>query len=224
MNKWELFQKFLITENSQINFNDILINALLVIILSIILEFTYYKCARSLSNKKMFARNFMLLIFTTMVIIMVVKSSLALSLGLVGALSIVRFRAAIKEPEELTYLFFAISIGLSLGANQRVLAVTAFIILILIIWVRYFLSRKSENQNLFITVTSSPKDIDIQQITEIIKKYFKENQLKRYDEDKTFLEVSFDVNIKNSKQLIDCKSELQKLSSEIKIIFIDNKN
>ena len=61
-----------------------------------------------------------LLAVTTMFIITVVKSSLALSLGLVGALSIVRFRAAIKEPEELTYLFFAISIGLGLGADQRV--------------------------------------------------------------------------------------------------------
>ena len=56
-------------------------------------------------------------------IISIVKSSLALSLGLVGALSIVRFRAAIKEPEELVYLFFVISIGLSNGANQFLLSI-----------------------------------------------------------------------------------------------------
>ena len=49
---------------------------------------------------------------TTMLIISIVKSSLALSLGLVGALSIIRFRAAIKEPEELAYLFLAIGISI----------------------------------------------------------------------------------------------------------------
>ena len=56
----------------------------------------------------------------TVVVISIVKSSLALSLGLVGALSIVRFRSAIKEPEELAYLFLSIGIGLGLGAGQRV--------------------------------------------------------------------------------------------------------
>ena len=54
-----------------------------------------------------------------MIIITIVKSSIALSLGLVGALSIVRFRAAIKEPEELTFLFICIAIGVGLGAGQR---------------------------------------------------------------------------------------------------------
>ena len=49
---------------------------------------------------------------------MIVKNSIALSLGLVGALSIVRFRAAIKEPEELTYLFLVIATGLGTGSGQ----------------------------------------------------------------------------------------------------------
>ena len=53
-------------------------------------------------------------------VILIVKSSLALSLGLVGALSIVRFRTPIKEPEELIYLFLAIAIGLGFGAGQIV--------------------------------------------------------------------------------------------------------
>ncbi len=51
----------------------------------------------------------------TLLVISIVKSSLALSLGLVGALSIVRFRTAIKDPEELIYLFFSIAIGLGMG-------------------------------------------------------------------------------------------------------------
>ena len=71
---------------------------------------------------------------TTMFIITIIKSSLVLSLGLIGALSIIRFRTAIKEPEELTYLFLAIAIGLGLGANQRTIILIAFLLTHLIIW------------------------------------------------------------------------------------------
>lgn len=80
--------------------------------------FLYTKYGSSLSNRNAFADTFWLLAATTTIVIMVVKFSLALSLGLVGALSIVRFRAAIKEPEELIYLFLVIGIGIACGAGQ----------------------------------------------------------------------------------------------------------
>ena len=79
-----------------------------------------------------------LAIITTLVIT-VIKFSLALSLGLVGALSIVRFRAAIKEPEELVYLFFIISIGLANGANQFLLSIIATLIILLFLFIRKFI-------------------------------------------------------------------------------------
>ena len=128
-NKWSLFQKFLISQDVEITLTDLALNSVIVILLSIFLEYTYMKCGRTFSNRKMFAQNFYIIAFTTMLIISIVKSSLALSLGLVGALSIVRFRAAIKEPEELSYLFLAIAIGLGLGANQRVIVPSAFAII-----------------------------------------------------------------------------------------------
>ena len=71
---------------------------------------------------------------TTMLIITIVKSSLALSLGLVGALSVVRFRTAIKEPEELSYLFFTIAIGLGFGANQTLITVIGFVLIAISRW------------------------------------------------------------------------------------------
>jgi hypothetical protein len=82
----------------------------------------YCRFAGTTSNREKFSLTFAPVIMATVLIIFVVKSSLALSLGLVGALSIVRFRAAIKEPEEIVYLFFCIAIGLSLGAEYLPLA------------------------------------------------------------------------------------------------------
>ena len=81
-------------------------------ILGVLLGKAYVRFGTALSNRSQFARNFLLLTVTTTLIIGIVKSSLALSLGLVGALSIVRFRAAIKEPEELAFLFLSIAVGL----------------------------------------------------------------------------------------------------------------
>lgn len=85
---------------------------------SYLVKFTYDRYGRSLNNRTNFSNNFILLCIVTTLVIIIVKHSLALSLGLVGALSIVRFRAAIKEPEELVFLFLIISLGLCFGANQ----------------------------------------------------------------------------------------------------------
>ena len=111
---FESFEDFLSVSKVQIPIIWFIINLSLTAVLALILSQIYIRFGRSLSNRRMFSRNFLLITMTTMLIITIVKSSLALSLGLVGALSIIRFRAAIKEPEELAYLFLAISIGLGL--------------------------------------------------------------------------------------------------------------
>ena len=70
------------------------------------------------SRSQSMGKTLIIIATMTFLIITVVKSSLALSLGLVGALSIIRFRTPIKEPFELSYLFMSIAIGLGFGANQ----------------------------------------------------------------------------------------------------------
>lgn len=225
MDKWSLFQRFLITESSQINVWDFVINSVIAFVLSIILEFTYARCAKSLSGRKVFAANFFLIAFTTMLIISIVKSSLALSLGLVGALSIVRFRSAIKEPEELAYLFYTIAIGLGLGANQRVISIIAFLILMVIIWGRYFSSKKEKKQNLFLTVSSTGKSKpELSQINELLEARFKAFHLSRYDESEQIIEASFWVEISKPQDLEDFKNAVQKLAPEMQISFVDNKS
>ncbi len=88
----------------------------------------YRRFAGTVSSREATSRVFPLLTVATVLVIFVVKSSLALSLGLVGALSIVRFRAAIKEPEELVYLFFCIAIGLALGAESLTVAAVGTVV------------------------------------------------------------------------------------------------
>lgn len=223
MDKWNLFQRFLVTENAQISIVDFLINAAIILVLSLILEFTYTRCAKSLSGRKAFGANFFLLAFTTMLIITIVKSSLALSLGLVGALSIVRFRSAIKEPEELAYLFLTISMGLGLGANQRIITVLGALVLLSIIWVRFYTSKKSRQQNLYLTVsgTGSEKP-SLQNVDKLVQENFKASKLVRYDETSDLIETAFWVEIKKSDDLQNFKNKLNELDSKIRVSFVDN--
>ena len=124
------FNNFFFNQNIEIDFFNFFIAIFLSLILSIMVKFTYKKVGRALNDKDYFSDTFIPLCMITTLVITVIKFSLALSLGLVGALSIVRFRAAIKEPEELVYLFFVISTGLANGANQFVLSVIATILII----------------------------------------------------------------------------------------------
>ena len=140
------FNDFFFNQNIEIDFFNFFIAIFLSLILSLIVKFTYKKVGRALNDKDYFSDTFIPLCMITTLVITVIKFSLALSLGLVGALSIVRFRAAIKEPEELVYLFFVISIGLANGANQFVLSVIATLLIISFLLLRNFLISKRINE------------------------------------------------------------------------------
>jgi 4-amino-4-deoxy-L-arabinose transferase-like glycosyltransferase len=160
---------FLATTSVQIPLFSFLANLLLTALLAAVLGKVYIRFGNSLSNRRHFARNFVLLAMTVMLIITIVKSSLALSLGLVGALSIVRYRAAIKEPEELGYLFVAITLGLGMGANQTIITVIAFLIIVAIIWVRSLFRRDEESPNLHLTVSSGERKVALEDIINALR-------------------------------------------------------
>tara|TARA_B100002019_G_C21131550_1_gene528525 strand:+ start:229 stop:921 length:693 start_codon:yes stop_codon:yes gene_type:complete len=166
---------FFLNENININTQNFLQNIIVALILSLIVKYVYVKFSTTLSNKNEFSKNFVILGLTTCIVITIVKSSLALSLGLVGALSIVRFRAAIKEPEELVFLFLIIAIGLGTGAGQTyIVAIGVGISLILIIIFYYFQTNKKSKDNSFlhlsISMTASLKKSEVDELIKIIEK------------------------------------------------------
>ncbi len=201
------------------------LNLLLAAILALLLYWVYINYANSLSNRKQFGRNFLLITLTTVLIITIVKSSLALSLGLVGALSIIRFRAAIKEPEELSYLFIAIAIGLGFGANQRMVTIVAFVVIMgLILGFKKFSKQQQFEQNLNLNITTgNPVQISINQIIKVLKKHCERIDIRRLDETDKLLEASFMVESQNFDQLQAALQELRDLDKSLKVVFLDNK-
>ncbi len=121
--------------------------------LALYIRLLYRCCGSSPSDSDSITRVFPLLTLVTIGVISVVKSSLALSLGLVGALSIVRFRAAIKEPEELVYLFLCIGVGLALGAGLPLLGVVMALVATVFIVGMHLAGRKKRQQSLLLTIS-----------------------------------------------------------------------
>ena len=174
-----MFIKIILTENfinnlinnpnsSRISLSSFVLAIFLSFTLSFILSRVYKKQSNTFSNPESLARILPLLSVGTTLIIVVVKSSLALSLGLVGALSIVRFRTPIKEPEELTYIFLSIGIGLATGADQYKVAVIGLLLTIGCIYLNKKFNTGNISQNSITISISSIKNGDINEIIALI--------------------------------------------------------
>ena len=141
-------ENFILNSAPDISYSNFVIAILVSALLAFIVKLAYIRISRTLNDREYFSDTFVPLAIITTLVITVIKFSLALSLGLVGALSIVRFRAAIKEPEELVYLFFIIGIGLANGANQFLVSIICTFFIILILFIKKYYDDKKNDQNL----------------------------------------------------------------------------
>jgi len=205
-NKQDL-QDFFLNANIAIDFSNFFIALLLSLLLSLIVKLTYLKVGRALNDKDYFSDTFIPLAIITTMVITVVKFSLALSLGLVGALSIVRFRAAIKEPEELIYLFFAIAIGLANGANQFLLSIASTLIIVFFLITRsYFRNKKDVDGNFgsdanIISINISKNAKNVEKIIDELKNNFKYLKLKSANFDNNQNSYIFWYEIEENKKM-----------------------
>ena len=206
-----------------------LINLILAAILSYWIEKVYIKYGTALSNRPAFAKNFLLISLTTMLVISIVKSSLALSLGLIGALSIVRFRAAIKEPQELSFLFLAIAVGLGMGANQQMITIIAIAAIIGILRIRAYFERGAGTINnwdpdLYLTVsTIDIKALSLETISRIVGDICRRAHLKRADTSNDSLEVLFLVEINREEDPHNIETALRAKDKNVKITLLEAK-
>lgn len=195
-------------------------------VFALYVRFLYRRFGTTVSNREQFSSIFPMLTLVTVVIIFVVKSSLALSLGLVGALSIVRFRAAIKTPEELVYLFFCIGIGVALGAEHRLLAVVAVaIISAFVVGKHWLLGReRRDDRNLLLTVSGEASaffDKQEKTLFETLERLASGVQLERFDLDGGQVQFRANVTLKETSEVTGLMHELQKTLPELHVSYVN---
>jgi len=190
-------------DQTPLSLNSLLINLVIGLLVSILIKIHYRKFGSTITNREEFSNIFPFILLTTILIITVVKSSLALSLGLVGALSIVRFRTPIKEPEELAYLFICIAAGLGFGANQTVLTLISILFILISVSVIRFKSRDKVEKNMYLTIElSETKNIEKNEISKkinsILSAELKNFDLRQLDVKDNFFQATYIVKLNKS--------------------------
>ena len=217
--------EFFLNQNIQIDLTNFIFNLFAAIILSFLIQLTYNKISKSLSSAENFSRNFVVLGLTTTIIITIIKSSLALSLGLVGALSIVRFRAAIKEPEELVFLFLIIAVGLGCGAGQINITVIGTLLAIIIIFLLNYLKKNKQKltiDNFNVSLISKKKlnQDNLKEMIELVSNYSSQNEFISISQDSDGTTINLLSKFDNLNNINDLNKMLKKKFPDLNFVFV----
>ena len=199
------------TNEIPLNFGEGIKILIFSAIAGLIIRSVFYKYSDSLSSRKGFGNAVLMITVSVASLIAVVKSSLALSLGLVGALSVVRFRTAIKEPYNLSFLLLAICIGIAIGASQFSFALLITIIGSMIAFCLKKFSKslnKSNMANFLDTINiEMPISTDLNKISNLLEKETETFQIKSIseNEEKIFLTANISLSEKSSIEEIRTK-------------------
>jgi uncharacterized membrane protein YhiD involved in acid resistance len=194
-------------------------------VLSYITSLHYEKYFPHISRSQSMGKTIFTIAITTFLIITVVKSSLALSLGLVGALSIIRFRTPIKEPFELSYLFMAISIGLGFGAGQWMptTIVILFSLLMLMLFSKNSTKFSDNGYFFYININENIESNFIESnILELSQNINADISLRRIDQGANSTQITMSVRVKSKEELLDTNKKLKSIFSPESISIVDN--
>ena len=180
-------------ENAQgFAFMDFVIAMALSFALGLFIFWVYKKTYNGVMYSSNFGLSLMAMCMLTTLVILAVTSNVVLSLGMVGALSIVRFRTAIKEPMDIAYLFWAIAVGIVLGAGLIPLAVFGSVFVGAILYV--FVNRKVSEHPYIMILQCENKEAE-QEATTLLREKVKKQVLKSKTVSKNGIELTLEVRL-----------------------------
>jgi uncharacterized membrane protein YhiD involved in acid resistance len=196
---------------------DMLITMVLAFCIGIFIFFVYKKTYQGVMYSASFGVTLIALTMITALVILAVTSNVVLSLGMVGALSIVRFRTAIKDPLDIAFLFWAIAAGIVLAAGMIPLVVfgSLFIGLTLVI----FANRKTYTRPYIAVITCEDESTE-QQVYDILKNNSDRICLKSKTVQKGQLELTYELRLKSEDTgFINQVSDTEKVDSAVLVSY-----
>lgn len=192
--------------NSSVTVEMILISLAVAFVISLFIVFIYKKTFSGVVYNKSTVLTIVIIAMVTAMVIRTINSNLSLSLGMVGALSIVRFRTAIKEPIDTAFLFWAITAGIMSGAGLYVISIVGSLALGLLYYLLYLVDVKAKSQYLLVVAYREAAALEVENIIKSInKKKLKSNSLS----DKGLMELTYEVEYDSS--IDDMMRKLQKV-------------
>lgn len=213
----DIFKSGFLENISSVSILDMAIALVLAFALGMFIFLVYKKTYQGVMYSSSFGVTLVALTMITTVVILAVTSNVVLSLGMVGALSIVRFRAAIKEPLDIAFLFWAIAVGIVLAAGLIPLAVIGSVLIGVFLLV--FVNRKS-HLNPYILVLSCADSAAETAATDFLRSRVQKCAVKSKSAAKGSVELNLEIRLKDGNtDFINALSDLPGVSSAVLVSY-----
>lgn len=181
--------------NGSLSVLDMSLSLITAFVISLIIVFVYRRTYAGVLYSKTFTLCLMMLSMVTALIIRTVNSNLALSLGMVGALSIVRFRTAVKEPIDTGFMFWGIAAGIMAGAGLYLSALVGSLVLGVLYFFGFSLGFKGKSKYLLVLKYNKNYDEQVMLMVKNVPKH----KLKTKTLAKDVMEATYEVEVKDNK-------------------------
>lgn len=189
----DIFKNSFLEGAVEFSLADTLIALVLAYAIGMFIYFVYKKTYLGVLFSRSFGVSLVAMTMISTLIILAVTSNVVLSLGMVGALSIVRFRSAVKDPLDIVYLFWSVGVGIVLGAKMVPLALIGSLIVGIVLLV--FVRAKQITGEYILVIQCADKDAE-QKAAEIVKAETKRNVIKTKTVSKDSIELTYEISLR----------------------------
>lgn len=213
----DIFKSSYLENVTSVGIIDMSIALILAFCLGMFIFYTYKKTNSGVMYSSNFGVTLIALTMISTLVIMAVTSNVVLSLGMVGALSIVRFRTAIKEPLDIAFLFWAIAAGIVLAAGMIPLAVIGSVAIGVILVI--FANKKSHN-NPYIIVLQCDNQKSEKKVIEYLEKQVERSVIKSKTVQKDLIELNIDIRMKeDNTDFVNTLADMQGVKSAVLVSY-----
>ncbi|ABX41089.1 DUF4956 domain-containing protein [Lachnoclostridium phytofermentans] len=191
----QIFNFSFLDKAASFSIPDILAALLISFATGLFIFFVYTKTFKGVMYSSSFGISLIAMELITTLVILAVSSNLIISLGMVGALSIVRFRTVVKEPLDLVYLFWSITVGIIVGAGLIPLAIIGSVIIGLILFI--FANRKTNDTPYVVVISCAGEQAETQSL-QLLNTHTKKHVVKAKSVSKEGMELTVEVRLKES--------------------------
>lgn len=196
MNKRELLY-YLLENNTNISVAEIAIGLIMSVLLAFFIYFVYKKTYTGVMYSKNFNVTLLLITVITTMVMMIIGSNLALSLGMVGALSIIRFRTAVKDTKDSAFIFWAIAVGISCGSGIYIIAVLGSAVIALIL---FFINKGVLDDTTYLVIVHGNSNVDVDRISDIVGNHCSKSTLKMKNITSLNVDITYEVSFKKGSE------------------------
>ena len=206
MSKRQILE-YLLESNASVSVTQVCLSLAMAVVLGMLLYFVYRKTYRGTVYSKDFNLTLLLVAIITTLVMQAIGSNLALSLGMVGSLSIIRFRTAVKEPRDIAFLFWAIAIGLTCGSEMYLIGLLGSIVLTVVVCLA--------NLDLYgaptylLVLRAAPEAVEEKTLCEVLKKNARNYKLRMRNRTADSEEFTYELSFTHKQNAAALTAQVQ---------------